>query len=201
MHTQAWVILPLQKHRDYQTITLHMMQAHTHFHGLAVGHAIMDEVGIYYAHISRLPLICSPTSSNKPGRGDRRLVHRGWTWTQTPACDCCCHWHCQKHNGAECCIILSFSLLPASLIQILMLHFVLVFLSGVARVITAYCLLSSPQCWTRRNVPHCGLRQGKGILLKLSPVFQLFISSLHFRGNYCEAYCLRGFFSCLLKQP
>lgn len=47
----------------------------------------------------------------------------GWTWIQTPACCCCCCW-CQRHNGAESCIIPFFSLLTASFLQILMLHFV-----------------------------------------------------------------------------
>lgn len=40
-----------------------------------------------------------------------------------------------------------------------------------------------------------GLDRRKRILLKLSPVFQLFTSHLHFRGHYNGAYCLRDF-SC-----
>lgn len=71
--------------------------------------------------IARLPLTCFPSSSGRRGIVGLSL---GWTWIRTPAC-CCCYWLCQRHNGAESGIIPSFSLLTASLLQILLLHFVL----------------------------------------------------------------------------
>lgn len=66
----------------------------------------------------------------KQMKGDCQLVHRG-EQIQTAACNCC--WQHQRHKGAESCIILSFSWLPATLRQILVFHFsALVLLSGVA---------------------------------------------------------------------
>lgn len=73
--------------------------------------------------IARLPLTCYPSSSGRRGIVG---LSSGWTWIQTPACCCCCCcWLCQRHNGAQSGIIPSFSLLTASLLQILLLHFVL----------------------------------------------------------------------------
>lgn len=129
----------------------------------------------------------------------------GWTWIQTPACCCffCCFWLCQKHNGAErhnSLLFTAHSLTYTNINAPFCASCALVFLCGVAKVIIAYCLLSLPYCWIWRNVPHCGLRQGKWILLKLSTVFQLFLSHLHF-PELSWSLLLVGFFLFLLKLP
>lgn len=83
-----------------------------------------------------------------------------------------------QHNMVKCCIIFSFSLLLASLTQILMLHFVSAgFLSGVAKVITA---LLSPLFALVLNWDQCShIQECYWIILKL-------------HSNYLSAILLCG---------
>lgn len=155
------------------------------------GTAIMDEVCVCCAH--RFVPSRFPSSS---GRGDCQLVCWGWTWIQTPAC-CCC-WLCQRHNGAQRCIIPSFSLLTHSLTSanINAPFCVLFLLSGVAKVIRADCLLGSPQCWVWGNVLYHSGGWERGSYWSCHQYSNYSLAPIHFRGKLLLSPLLVGFSPC-----
>lgn len=105
--------------------------------------------------------------------------------------------HVVKHNGVESCIIpflFSAHILTSANIN-----------APFCACLSAWNGQSNhsllfPLCiW--RNVPLSGLSQEEEILLKLSPVFQLFISPLHFRGSYYGTCCSWDFLFCFSMLP
>lgn len=65
-------------------------------------------------------------------------------------------WSTERHNS------LLFTAHSLTSTNITAPFCALVYPSGVAKVITAYCLLSLPRCWIWRNVPNSGLRRERG---------------------------------------
>lgn len=99
------------------------------------GTAIVDEACVCCAHhVSPRPLAEGTVGLSVGGE-------HGFKHQPAAAADC------QRHNGAQRCIIPSFSFARSLTSANINAPFCVLFLlSGVAKVITAYCLLGWPQC-------------------------------------------------------